>query len=164
MIAPCESALAHMCTCGSWTPQLELEFLSWVWDKGNHCYRDYASMSTSMFNSAMMLVILFSLKTIESLQIEVATQFQVTPLISIGTILLASPQSSHSFDTDAWCRRAGDFLKTTSLKLLFIYADLWIETKTSSCKKMAVSLWNGLVVIFLRPLVLNSNSNGKLYL
>ena len=63
-------------------------------------------MSTSMFNSAMKLVILFSLKTMESLRIEVATHFQMTPLISIGIVLLASPQSSHSVDTDAWCKRA----------------------------------------------------------
>ena len=46
---------------------------------------------------------LFSLKTMESLQNEVATHFQVPPLFSMRTESLVSSQSCHSFDSDAWC-------------------------------------------------------------
>ena len=57
-------------------------------------------------NSAMMLVILFSLKTMESLQNRVATYFQVIPLISMRTKSLASSQSGCRVDVDAWCKQA----------------------------------------------------------
>ena len=46
-------------------------------------------------NSTMTLAILLSLKTMESLQNGVTTHFQVTPLLSLRTESLASPQS--------WC-------------------------------------------------------------
>ena len=52
-------------------------------------------------NSAMVTVILFSLKTMQSLQI--ATHLQVTPLFSVS---LASRQSYRSINTNAWCKRA----------------------------------------------------------
>ena len=55
--------------------------------------------------SASMLAILFSLKTMESLQNGVATHFQATPLFSMRTILLAS-STCHSADADAWCKWA----------------------------------------------------------
>ena len=53
----------------------------------------------------MMLVILSSLKTIESLQIGVATNFRVTPLLSMRTVPLTSLQSCHNVDADTWCKR-----------------------------------------------------------
>ena len=57
-------------------------------------------------NSAMMLAIPFSLKTMESLQNGVATYFQATPLTSMRTKLQASSQSCRGIDADAWCKRA----------------------------------------------------------
>ena len=65
-------------------------------------------MSTQIVNIfrsclQMILMTLFSLKTMESLQIGVATHFQVTPLLSIRTESIVSPQSCRSFDADAWC-------------------------------------------------------------
>ena len=53
-------------------------------------------------NSAMMLVIRFSLQTMESLQNGVATHFQATSLFSMRTESLASSQSCRSIDSDAW--------------------------------------------------------------
>ena len=50
--------------------------------------------------------VLFSLKTMESLQIGVTTHFWATPLFSMRTVLLASLQSYRSVDADAWCKRA----------------------------------------------------------
>ena len=55
--------------------------------------------------SAMTLAILFSLKTIESLQNGVATYFQATPLFSMRTVSLVSSQSCCSVDADAQCKR-----------------------------------------------------------
>ena len=52
----------------------------------------------SFNNSAMMLVILFSLKAMESLPIGVATHFLVTPLSSMRTVA--------AFDSDARYKRA----------------------------------------------------------
>ena len=57
-------------------------------------------------NSVMMLVILFSLKTMGSLENELQLHSGVTPLISMRTESLASSQSCCSIDTDAWCKRA----------------------------------------------------------
>ena len=57
-------------------------------------------------NSAMTLAILFSLKTMESLQTGFATHFQATLLFSKRTVSLASSQSFCSVDADAWCKRA----------------------------------------------------------
>ena len=48
----------------------------------------------------------------ESLQNGVATHFQVTPLFSMRTELLASLQICHSTDADVWCKQA--------LKLVYI--------------------------------------------
>ena len=53
-----------------------------------------------------MIAILFSLKTMESLQIGVTTHFWATPSFSMKTVLLASLQSYRSVDADAWCKRA----------------------------------------------------------
>ena len=53
----------------------------------------------------MTLAILFSLKTVKSLQIGVATHFQGTPLFSMRTVLLVSLQSCRSVDANAWCKR-----------------------------------------------------------
>ena len=60
-------------------------------------------------NSAMILVILFSLKTVESLQIWVTTHFRVTLLFSKRTVLLASSQSCRSVDAEAWCRASSSY-------------------------------------------------------
>ena len=57
-------------------------------------------------NAAMTFAILFSLKTMESLQNGFATHFQVSPLISMRKESLASSQSGRSVDADAWCKRA----------------------------------------------------------
>ena len=57
-------------------------------------------------SSAMTLAILFSLKTMESLQNLVATHSQASLLISMRTELLASLQSGRSIDADVWCKRA----------------------------------------------------------
>ena len=57
-------------------------------------------------NAVMTLAILFSLKTMDSLQIGVATHLQVTPLFSMRTELLASSKSCRSIDPEAWCKRA----------------------------------------------------------
>ena len=54
--------------------------------------------------SAMMLAILFSLKTMESIQNGIANHFQATPLFSMKTVMLASLQSCHNVDADAWCK------------------------------------------------------------
>ena len=54
----------------------------------------------------MTLAILFSLKTMKSLQNGAATHFQASPLISMRTELQASLQSCRSVDADAWCKRA----------------------------------------------------------
>ena len=56
--------------------------------------------------SAMTLAILFSLKTMELLQIGAATHFQVSPLFSIRTVMLASSQRCRNVDADARCNRA----------------------------------------------------------
>ena len=57
-------------------------------------------------NSVMTLAILFSLKTMESSEIGVATYFLATPLFSMRTELLASLQRNRSVDADSWCKRA----------------------------------------------------------
>ena len=54
----------------------------------------------------MILAMLFSFKTMDLLQIEVATHFQAIPLISMRTQSLASSQSCRSVDADAWCKWA----------------------------------------------------------
>ena len=56
-------------------------------------------------NSAMTLAILFSLKTLESLQNGVAAHFQVTSLFSMRILSMTSLQSSHSIDPDTCCKR-----------------------------------------------------------
>ena len=67
-------------------------------------------------DSAMTLVILFSLKPMELLQNRVVTFFQVTLLFSITTKLLASLQSCYSVDANACCKRAlSSHLKAISL-------------------------------------------------
>ena len=50
----------------------------------------------------MMLGILFSLKTMESLQSGFASNFQAIPLFSMRT----ESQASSQIDADAWCKRA----------------------------------------------------------
>ena len=57
-------------------------------------------------NSAMTLAILFLLKTMELLQNGVANHFEVTPLFSMRTVLLASSQSFCSIDANTWCKWA----------------------------------------------------------
>ena len=57
-------------------------------------------------NSDMRPAILFSLKTMESLQNGVATHFRVTLLFSMRTVSLASSGSCGSVDSDARCKQA----------------------------------------------------------
>ena len=56
-------------------------------------------------NSGMTLAILFSLKTVESLENGLQTHSGAIPLISIRTESQASSQSCRSVDADAWCKR-----------------------------------------------------------
>ena len=61
-------------------------------------------------NAAMTLSILFLLKTMGSLQNGVEIHFQVTTLLSMITELLASSQSCHTIDADAWYKWALTYL------------------------------------------------------
>ena len=54
----------------------------------------------------MTLAILFSLKTMKSFQIGVATHFQVPPLFSMRTESLGLSLSCRSIDADAWRKQA----------------------------------------------------------
>ena len=62
-------------------------------------------MPSVTINAAMTLAILFSLNTMKSLQNEVATHFQATPLFSMKTESHASSQSCRNIDADAWCKQ-----------------------------------------------------------
>ena len=53
-----------------------------------------------------MITVLFSLKTMESLQNGFATYFQATPLFSMRTKSQALSQSCRRVDADAWCKRS----------------------------------------------------------
>ena len=66
-------------------------------------------------NSAMILTILFSLKTRKLLQIGVATHFQVTPWFSMRTVSLASSQGVH-----ALCKRAVGWCDPTNYTKRFV--------------------------------------------
>ena len=57
-------------------------------------------------NFVMMLAILFSVKTIESLENGYQPYSGATPMFSMRTELLASSQSCGSIDADALCKRA----------------------------------------------------------
>ena len=57
-------------------------------------------------NAAMMLAILSSLKTVESLENGLQTHSGAIPLISRRRESQASSQSCRSVDADAWCKRA----------------------------------------------------------
>ena len=57
-------------------------------------------------NCVIMLAILFYLKTMKSLENGLQPQSEATPLFSMRTESLASSQSCHSVDTDAWCKWA----------------------------------------------------------
>ena len=59
--------------------------------------------SISVNTATTLLAILFSLKTMKSLQKGIATHFQSTPLFSMRKESLASLQSCRSVDTNAWC-------------------------------------------------------------
>ena len=54
----------------------------------------------------MILATLFSLKTMESLKNGLQPHSGATPLFFMRTVLLASSQTCHSIDADAWCKRA----------------------------------------------------------
>ena len=60
-------------------------------------------------NDSMILAILPSLKTTESLQIEVATHFGATPLFSITAASLVSLQHCRSVDSEFMCKRPYPF-------------------------------------------------------
>ena len=55
---------------------------------------------------AVMLLILFSLKTMVSLENEYQLHSEETPLFSMRTVSLASSQSCGSVGSDVWCKRA----------------------------------------------------------
>ena len=57
------------------------------------------------YNAAMTLAILFSLKTMESLENGLQSKSGATPLFSMRTESQASSQSCHSVDADAWYKR-----------------------------------------------------------
>ena len=72
-------------------------------------------------NSAKMLAILYSLKTMEWLQNGIETDFKGTPLFSMRTESLASLESCCSIDVDAWCKRA-----LTAVKIILIVDQLYL--------------------------------------
>ena len=84
-------------------------------------------------DSVMMLVIVFLLKSMESLQNGVATHFQVTPLFSMRTESLATLQNCRSVDGDVWCKQA---LKLVCISVVlqtpFDISFIFDENKTSS--------------------------------
>ena len=57
-------------------------------------------------NSAMTLAILFSLKSVESLENRLQPHSGVTPFFSMRTESQASSLSCHRVDADAWCKWA----------------------------------------------------------
>ena len=57
-------------------------------------------------NSAMMLAILFSFRSMKLLLNRIATHFRVTSLFSMRIELLVSSQSCRSIDADAWSKWA----------------------------------------------------------
>ena len=69
----------------------------------------------------MTLEILFSLKTVESLENRLQTNSGATPLFSMRTVLLASSQSCRSVDADAWCKQALKY-KVTVICGFYVYA------------------------------------------
>ena len=84
-------------------------------------------------NSMMMQVILFSLKPMVSLHNWVATHFQVTPLFSMKTLVLASLQSCHCIYTDVMCKWAHSIpLLVSANKFSYRRQGLSIRT-TSEC-------------------------------
>ena len=56
-------------------------------------------------DSAMTLMILFSMKTMKSLENGLQPQSGATPLFSMRTVSLASWQSCRSIDIAAWCKQ-----------------------------------------------------------
>ena len=92
------------------TLTLSLRVLMEMW----HALADLGPVYTKhlcqrRYNSSMMLAILFSLKTMKSLQNGVAIHFQATLLLSIRTELLALSQSYRNNEADAWCKRTPNF-------------------------------------------------------
>ena len=78
-------------------------------------------MATKRLCSATIFIaILFSLKTMKSLQIGVATHFQGTPLFSTRTVLLVSLQSCRSVDANAWCKRVTKYKPTETIETISI--------------------------------------------
>ena len=67
-----------------------------------HVYTEHQCQCCT--NSAMILAILFLLKTTESHQNGIATHFQETLLFSLRTVSLALSQSCCCIDADAWCK------------------------------------------------------------
>ena len=71
----------------------------------NVCADDWTAEMSTIANN-VMLRILFSLKTMESLQIGVTTQLWVALLFSMRAVSLASLQTCRSVYADTWCKRA----------------------------------------------------------
>ena len=73
-----------------------------------------------------MSAIMFSLKTIKSLQNEVAYHFQMTPLFSIRVVSLASLQSCCIIDADVWCKRTFILKRKSRLRLVHTALNLML--------------------------------------
>ena len=81
----------------------ERQFINWQWQSGPvYTKRQHQRCD----NSAMTLAILFSLKSMESLENRLQPHSGVTPLFSMRTESQESSQSCCSVDADAWCKRA----------------------------------------------------------
>ena len=71
-------------------------------------------------NSEMTLAILFSLKTMESLENGLQPNSGVTLLFSTRRVLLVASQSCRSVDPDSWCKRALAAWRFTDLEHFFL--------------------------------------------
>ena len=79
---------------------------TWHEEKLWFCSKTFQFVLRARLHQASASSILFSLKTMESLQNEIVTHFSATPLFSIRTVTLASSQSCRSVDANAWCKWA----------------------------------------------------------
>ena len=83
------------------------------------------SFTLSVSANAITLAML-SLKTMDTLQNRVATDFGVAPLVSMRTVSLASWQYCRSVDAGAWCKALA----------ISLWSNFWLLTASVS-----VSVW-----------------------
>ena len=91
----------------------------------------------------MMLVAFFSLKTIESLQNEVAIRFWVTPVFSMRTVSLASSHSCCSGDADVWCK------KPPIDRIICLFVEYQSEPIESWFLPPANEVWGKVIFLYL---------------